>query len=144
MKCQILNALFFNMIFFFIRLQTKTFIFLKKKDLIDLGLPIGEVYLLLDKFKNTTSFDSKKQKLQCLIRNIKTTKVTRVVKETLQVHLKWHNFNKKKNKFAMQGGQHSWKLLEIISLLEKPPGKSKKLEKLLETPGIIFFSHLDF
>ena len=91
--------------------------------MIDLGLPIGEVYLLLDKFKNTTSFDSKKQKLQCLIRNIKTTKVTRVVKETLQVHLKWHNFNEKKNKFAMVraengGGNRVQQMSRTCSLID--------------------------
>lgn len=45
---------------------------------------------------------NRKAKLQSLIKNIKTTKTPqRPLKETLQVSFKWHNFNEKKNKYAM-------------------------------------------
>ena len=76
----------------------------QKDELVGLGIPLGEVYLLIEKFGKKSSLEDKKQKIYNLVRNIKggeRSYTPRPKPVEIQVNFKWHNFNKKKDKYTM-------------------------------------------
>ena len=67
----------------------------------EFGLPLGDIYLLFEKF---VSKADRKRQLKTLIQNVRSgssKSKAKKKKETVDVNFKWHNFNKKTNKFVM-------------------------------------------
>ena len=71
--------------------------------MLSLGIPLGDVYVLLDKFGIKTTVAEKRQRLQELVQGVKNDRTTKKkpIKSTVNVHLKWYNYNEKLQRYVM-------------------------------------------
>ena len=99
LKCAPLVLIFVLLL----QVTTENIHFFTKQDFLDMYLPLGDYYLLMNKFGEKKSRSQELMKLvQCVRRD--RNKTERAKPPTLQVSFKWFNFNKNKNKYSMVRG----------------------------------------